>query len=263
MRYDEFRDKLQDALQRVGLFHQRISNPSETIEISGTGRRWKLYVMQSSPPEVEPFHVTAKIAFNWNPFDTARSYTCEEDLLTELLGRKKQSFNTMQRFIRVDLELHAGLPYGSTTTIPDSQIFGSWTGSARQKLDKLITEHKERQGRLVAVLGALEDVEVEARCDAGGVLSLKRLSIAGFRLVRVPRVWDDPDRRNAEKGAAEELARLARRFKNAMDEWSGSVVELAKWIRYAPPPPEAKPVEPWFEDEEEEKEEDGGPETIH
>ena len=77
-------------------------------------------------------------------------------------------------------------------------------------------------------------------------------------------MWDDPDRRNAEKGAAEEIARLARRFKNAMDEWTESVAELARWIRYAPPPPEAKPAEPWFEDrEEEEEQENGGPESIH
>jgi hypothetical protein len=261
MRYDEFRDQLQEALQDVGLFLQRIGNPVETIELSGMGRRWKVYILQSSPPNAEPFHVSAEIAFGWSPFDTARSYTCEEDLLTELLGRKKQSSNTAQRFTRVDLELRASLPYGSTTIIPDPQIFGSWTDSVNQKLDKLLTEYRERRGWLIAVLGSREEVEVEARCDAGGMLSLNGVSVAGFRLVRVPRVWDDPDRRNAEKGAAEELARLARRFKNAMDEWTGSVVELARWIRYAPPPPEAKPVEPRFDDQEEEPE-DGGPETI-
>jgi hypothetical protein len=80
--------------------------------------------------------------------------------------------------------------------------------------------------------------------------------------VRVPRVWDDPGRRDAEKGAATELARLAQRFKNANDEWAESVAELGRWIRYAPPSPEAKRLEPQFEDDDEEKE-DGGPETIH
>ena len=55
----------------------------------------------------------------------------------------------------------------------------------------------------------------------------------------------------------EELARLAQRFKDALDEWTRSVAELATWIRYSPPPPGAKRVEPWFEDE------DDGPETIH
>jgi hypothetical protein len=31
----------------------------------------------------------------------------------------------------VDLELYATLPYGSTTPMPDSQIFGSWADSAK------------------------------------------------------------------------------------------------------------------------------------
>jgi len=186
MRYDEFRDQLQEALQDVGLFLQRIGNPIETIELSGTGRRWKVYISRSSPPNAEPFHVSAKIAFDWSPFDTARSYTCEEDLLTELLGREKRPSKTAQRFTRVDLELQASLPYGSTTTIPDPQLFGSWTDSVSQKLDKLLTERKERQGRLIAVLGSLEEVKVEARFDAGGILSLKGVSVAGFRFVRVP-----------------------------------------------------------------------------
>ena len=258
MRYHEFRDQFQDALREVGLPVQRF-NPIETIDLASTGRRWKVYVLGSAPPRVEPFHVSAKIAFNWSPFDAARVYTCEEDLLTELLGRKQHRSNTAQRFTRVDLGLHASLPYGSTTPLPDPQVFGSWTGSVGDKLDKLLTEFRERQGRLTAVLGGREEVDIEARCNAGGVLSLMGVSVAGFRLVRVPRLWDDPDRRKAEKGAAVELARLAERFKNAMDEWTRSITELASWIRYAPPPPEAKRVEPWFEDQEE----DRGPGTIH
>ena len=65
----------------------------------------------------------------------------------------------------------------------------------------------------------------------------------------------------AEKGIGEEFARLAGRFKDALDEWTRSVAELARWIRYLPPLPEAKRVEPRFEDDEED--EGGGPETIH
>jgi hypothetical protein len=49
------------------------------------------------------------------------------------------------------------------------------------------------------------------------------------------------------------------RFKMALEHWISSVAELGRWIRYSPPLPEAKQLEPWFEDEEEE----GGPETIH
>ena len=60
-------------------------------------------------------------------------------------------------------------------------------------------------------------------------------------MVRVPRIWDDPDRREAEKGAGKELDRLARRFKGALDEWNAGVAELATWLRYLPPPLETAP----------------------
>ena len=240
------------------MFGLRLGNPIETIELAGGERRWKAYILHPGG-STEPFDVSAKITFNWSAINVARAGTCEEDLLTEVLGRKQTSAKTAQRFTRVDLKLQANLPYGSTTTIPDPKIFGSWTESVGQKLDRLLNEFRERQGRVIAVLGARQEMEIEARCDAEGQLSLKGLSVSGFLLVRVPRVWDDPDRRDAEKGATTELSRLAQRFKDALDEWAGSIGELNRWIRYAPPSPDSKRLEPQFEEEDE----DGGPETIH
>ncbi len=108
-------------------------------------------------------------------------------------------------------------------------------------------------------MGGRGDIRIKIQCTAQGELSLAGISVRGFQLVRVPRVWDDPDRRDAEKGNAKELARLALRFKQALEECSSSIAELGNWIRYSPPPPEAKPLEPWIDDEEE----DAGPETIH
>ncbi|PYT78966.1 MAG: hypothetical protein DMG54_19510 [Acidobacteria bacterium] len=98
-------------------------------------------------------------------------------------------------------------------------------------------------------------------CKPDGVVSLKGVAISGFRMVRVPRVWDDPQRREAEGSANVEIGRLARTFKGTLDEWTQSVSELATWIRYSPPPLGAKPIEPWFEDQSED-DDDGGPETI-
>jgi hypothetical protein len=261
MRYDEFRDQLQIALHNAGLLGQRLGNPSDTIDMEIMERRWKVYVVGTSNDTV-PFQVTAKIAFSWNPFNTARSYTCEEDLLTELLGRTKSSAKTEPRFVRVDLELYARLPYGSTTAIPEAQTFGSWADSIKQKLDKAFAESNWRQGRLVAVLGAVEDINVESKCNSAGGLSITGVSIAGFRIVRVPRMWDDPDRRNAEKGAATELSKLAQKFKYSLDQWTVSIAEIAKWIRYTPPPVDAIQVEQPF-DEPQDEDAEGGPETIH
>ena len=134
--------------------------------------------------------------------------------------------------------------------------------SVTEKADAAFTDIEEKRGRVVAVLGGRGDVEVHAQCKPDGVVSLTAVAISGFRLVCVPRVWDDPERREAERGFGADLGGLARRFKTALDEWTSSVSELATWIRYSPPPPEAKPTEPWVEDQSED-DDDGGPETTH
>ena len=89
MRYDEFRDQLEAALQRNGLHFHSLERV-ETIELVNTVRHWKVYAHGAAPPSTEPFRVSAEIGFAWSPFDAARSYAREEDLLTELIGRRKQ-----------------------------------------------------------------------------------------------------------------------------------------------------------------------------
>lgn len=263
MRYNEFRDRLQDALQEAKLFFHHADRVEETVALEATERHWEAYVWRSVPQRAEPFHISAKISFKWNPFNAARGYTCEEDLLTELFGRNNRPTKTERRFVRVDLGLSASLPYGSTTPMPEAHVFGPWTASVGEKFDALFTDIKERGGRVVAVYGGHGDLDVEGHCTPVGVVTLKGVSIFGFNLVRVPRVWDHPDRREKDKDIGQDLDRLAQRFKAAYEGWTAAVAELATWIRYAPPPPEAKPVEPWFGEEDEDGEDERGPETAH
>ncbi len=262
MRYAEFRDRLEDALQEAGLFFQDADRRVETIDLADTVRSWKVSVWRAAPPGAEPFDVSAVIGFEWSPVDAARAYTCEEDLLTELVGRRTRPLRTERRWTRIDLSLHANLPYGSTTSMPEANVFGAWTAAVVKRADAAFTDIEEKKGRIVAVLGGHGDVEVQAHCKPDGIVSLNAVAISGFRMVRVPRVWDSPERRAAERDPRDELGRLARRFKTALDEWTKSISELAMWIRYSPPQPEAKPVEPWFDDQSED-EDDGGPETTH
>jgi hypothetical protein len=216
---------------------------------------------------VEPFHVMAKIAFDWSPIDSARSYTCEEDLLTDILGRKQSSLKTEPRLMRVDITLHATLPYGSTTPLPDPPTLGSWTNAVGESLDNIFTEIKGRKGRIIAVLGGREEVKVEIRCDAIGSLSMDGLSVSAFRIIQIPRIWDNQSRRENEKGSEDQLADLAAKFFEGMEEWTKAVGELSRWIRYAPPP-ELLDSDVEFEDEDEEEDDldaldDPGPETVH
>jgi hypothetical protein len=143
-----------------------------------------------------------------------------------------------------------------------ARVFAAWTTSIVEKAHAAFSEIEERNGHIVAVLGAHGDLQVEVRCKPDGIVSLKGVAISGFRMVRVPRVWDDPGRREAERDPHAELARLAGTFEATLGEWTKSISVLATWIRYSPPPPGAKPIEPWFEDEPED-DDDRGPETIH
>ena len=115
MRYDEFRDQLQEALYQVRLAARNFSRPLETVDVASTERRWQVYLWQTGQPGAEPFQISARIAFDWSPVDSARAYTTEEDLLIDLVGKKEIPAKTENRWMRVDFVLQAALPYGSTT----------------------------------------------------------------------------------------------------------------------------------------------------
>jgi hypothetical protein len=205
VRYAEFRNRLENALREVGLFVHD-ADRVETINLADTVRHWKAYLRRSAPPSAEPFSVSAEISFGWTPFDAARSYTCEEDLYLQLVGRRRQPTRTARRWTRVDLSLYANLPYGSTTSMPEPHVFAAWTTSVGEKAHAAFSEIEERNGHIVAVLGAHGDLQVEVRCQPDGIVSLKGVAISGFRMVRVPRAWDDPGRREAERDPHAELA---------------------------------------------------------
>jgi hypothetical protein len=162
----------------------------------------------------------------------------------------------------VDLSLHASLPYGSTTAIPEASVFGAWTAAIVEKVDARFTEVNERDGRILAAKGAHDDLKLHARCNSDGVVSLTAVEISAFRIVRVPRAWDSPDQRRAEAHSQRELDRLARTFRTAIDDWTQSIAALATWIRYSPPPPGAKPAGPWLDDQSDDDDK-GGPDILH
>ena len=119
MRYDEFCDRLQDSLRQAGFSLSHAGGSSETIDLAVQARRWQAFVSGPMPLQRVPFHVSARIGFQWDSLESARSRTCEEDLLTALFGTRKQTSKTTPRWLRVDLGLHATLPHGSTTLVPD------------------------------------------------------------------------------------------------------------------------------------------------
>ena len=262
MRYPEFRDQLEDALRQEGLFFTGADRCVEKIELADTVRSWKVYISRGGPGSTEPFHVSAVIGFKWSPVDAARAYTSEEGLLTELVGRSRRSPRTEPRWTRVDLSLRASLPYGSTTAIPEASVFGAWAAAVVEKADVAFTEVKDRKGRILTVRGGHDDLELHARCNPDGAISLAAVAISAFRIVRLRRAWDSPERRAADGDSHRELSRLARTFRTAIDDWTQSIAALATWIRYSPPPPGVKSVGPSC-DVQSEDDDDGGSEILH
>jgi hypothetical protein len=258
MRYENFRDRFEIALQQAGLLRAHLSEATETIDISSTDRLWRVWIGQSLGQEAEPFSVSGKVSFRWSPANTARSQTCEEDLLTELYDRDLFSADTVPRLVRVDIHLYAKLPYGSTTPIPETEVWQSWSDSVEAGLaEALPRDDVDRERRLLpAVKGWRGDIEVLARYTGDDKLSLEGVSVSAFQLVPVPRVWDDPEKREKEPGVEEYLDELVGRIKLAMDEWRGSLVALGRWIRVGPPPHE-KTQDPVGDIDDDE------PETIH
>lgn len=178
MRYADFRDRLEDAPHEEGLVFRGADRRVETIDLSDTVRSWEVSVYRTTTGRTEPFHVSAGIGFKWSPVDAARTYSCEEDLLTQLVGRRRRSPRTERRWTRVDLSLHASLPYGSTTSIPEPQVFGAWTAAVVVKADTAFTDIEEKSGRVVAVRGGHGDLEVHARCNPDGLVSLSAVAIS-------------------------------------------------------------------------------------
>ena len=253
MRYDEFRDRWQAALRTARLLsaHDR---PDETVNLTTTARKWRVHVV---PRAVAPFHAGATIDFRWDAFEAARSYTCEEDLLTELFGRRGGR-STQPRLVRVDIALRAALPYGSTTPIPAPDVWLPWVASMEEKLDDALTAPRRRKGTMDAWRG---DLEIEGRTSPDGAFSLHGMSVPAFEMIVVPRIWDDPKRRAREGSAEVRIDGLAKRFCGAVDGWTASVGELVRWLRYAPGsrrPSSRRGRRGPFPDDG-----DAGPETTH
>jgi hypothetical protein len=141
--------------------------------------------------------------------------------------------------------------------MPEPHVFGAWSASIVKKAHATLNETEERQGQIVAVLGAHGELEVQARCKPDGVVSLNGVTISGFRIVRVPRVWDDPERREAERGAHVEIGRLTRTCKITPDGWTQSVSELAPGSGTRRHHLKRSQFEPWFEDQSEDDDEGG------
>jgi hypothetical protein len=107
MNYEEFKDAFMTALKACHL--PTIGFGKETLDLRSTARVFTVGVEPLDRDIGRPFHVSAAISFRWDSLQTARTATCEEDVVGELLGEGAQDEETERPWLRVDIELRAGL----------------------------------------------------------------------------------------------------------------------------------------------------------
>jgi hypothetical protein len=205
----------------------------ETVVLSSLQRVYELRVGTEVRQSAPPFHVTATLGFRWDPFQAARSHGCEEDLLTELFGRRSRVPRTLPRWERLDVIFRAALPWNSKVTIPDRRLWPAWTARVRSLLSELvpIESVENRSGHPIAV-GWRGDVELRETCASDGTLVLDRVEVPAWQIVNPPRAWSDPAK--LDRGLGRQLDQLACRFATAFDLWMNLVTELSSNLRMPP-----------------------------
>jgi hypothetical protein len=232
MRYDQFRDALTQALHEAGLFAMS-DRPMETIDLRSTTREWKAHLGRGA--RAEPFHMTTEISFRWDPVESARTYTTEEDLLSDLFGGHDDLPATLPRHLRTDIVLHASLLYGSRTPMPGAATWRSWSRLVDAKLSSALPAGSASvEGIPLIIMGWRGSVEVEAGCSEDGTLCLKGVSLPSWQAVVPPRV-EDSSEDEPDGDAGDQLAALADQYAEAADVWAACVAALAEQIEYRPP----------------------------
>lgn len=231
MQYEQFLSAWNHALRESRLRTLGV-HPEEKLDTRNLDREYKVYLEPLGGQDAEPFTVTAAVWFRWDALNTARASTTEEDMLTTLLGHVDAGLVETERpTIRIDIELHATLPWGTTLPLPPRQAWASWVEEVTGRLDDiepLTPRERIREttdGRL-EVLAWEDEPKVEVAVLPGGDLRIHGVSFAAFQILELPRVLDDPDMVDPEPH--EDLRGLFHRVKASLSAWMQALDHLKK-----------------------------------
>ena len=225
MRYYDFRDTLVNALRDARL--RFVGDPRETIDLTTTSRQYEAFLEEVTVQRAEPFYVAASVSFEWDPFESARTYTNEDDLITELLGRDDEPIDTRPRRLRVDFVLKASLPHGTAMPMLGADRWRSWSRSVHERLDSFLsTDAPEHRGRSFIVTEWRGMVAAELVTTAAGDAILRAVSLPSWQSVILPRVRDSVD--EPEVDVDRQLEVIAGRYRHALDAWTDGIAELSR-----------------------------------
>jgi hypothetical protein len=227
--YDEFRAAWLLALRESGLRCFGVDALQESLELRATDRIGESLVEPYYQPE--PFTVCAKLRWRWDALNSARTATSEEDLLAELLGRDDPGRTRTERpWLRVDISLHASLPWDHPMPLPPKARWAIWTRDVIHTLESrtpIIPRETSREGRRgqLAILAHQGEPTAEVRCGRDGELKLDAVEVAAWQAIELARKWSDSSRR-PDKGVGEQLDQMFARVRAALDAWAEMTIHL-------------------------------------
>jgi hypothetical protein len=231
--YDEFKQTWGRALRDSGLPILSAHEGKETLDLRSMDRAFESYVEPLGGQEAEPFHVAATLSWRWDAVATAPTVTTEEDMLTEVLGRERvwgHKVRTERSPLRVDVSLHASLPYDEAIPMPTPSVWSNWAREVHGRLERiepLVPEKTTREasdGRL-EILAWQADPVAKVICGPEGELRLEGVEIAAGQIIELPRHWDDSERKRDEHPAAQ-LHELFERVRASLNAWMEAVDHL-------------------------------------
>lgn len=227
MNHDAFRAAWLDALQAIGL-RGYPDRGEDLIDLGTMCRKHSLRVGMGHEQVAEPFFVTMLLGWTWTPVHSARTYTNEEDLLSELLGHEQaRAVLTERPWVRVDVQLHATLPWGQPLRLEGADRLHRWTGEVTRALQPMLRSRVERNSAgIEAIHASIREPQARVECGGSGELLLLGVEVEAWRGVQLPRTSDVDD--VLEDDTAPQLARLATDAGAALAAWTRSLALLLR-----------------------------------
>lgn len=232
MDYEAFKTEFMTELRDAGLLLVGLS-PDETLEMRTTARRFSVHILPVRPERASPLHVAGTISWTWDAIKSARTATCEGDLLQELLGsREAREVPTAPPDLRVDLTLSANFLWGQEIPMPPPSTWVRWGREAvgrMRDVERVVTEETEAplEGGLPSVLAWQGEPTLQVLCNEQGELRLESLSLDAFQMIDLPRNTDDTDA-EPDPHPASQLAAMFARVRAALHAWGEVMDHLVK-----------------------------------
>ena len=224
MNYQEFRDLWHDAIQAARMQIPQPIQPTERINLRDMSRSYELVLFSSLHLKCEPFHLVATIQWDWDTTLSARYATTEEDLLMEIFGDFGIHDNdTVLPQLRMDVCLSASIPYESVYPLPPLAHWQLWVRQASDDLQALLPTGYEADGSICAYSGP---IEANVKILEDGNFSLERVSFKAWQAIKLPRQWDDPEKRDPYPDGV--LLDFAERIAKAISVLENSLARLVK-----------------------------------